>query len=196
MHKRNPILQSLVRADDSALVIIDVQEHFIGKLNKKAGRLLISRIGWLAGLAGILGVPLIVTAEDIPRLGGIYPVLNKKLPPGLKLYNKMSFGLAGQPDIVRAVSRSGRKTMVLAGLETDVCVAQSALGLMELGYQVAVIPEAVGSPGPSHKKGLERIKQAGGLILPLKGLYYEWVRAVRKDKEVMRRLGAPDGVRL
>ena len=56
--------------------------------------------------------------------------------------------------------RSGRKTAVLVGLETDVCVAHSALGLLGHGYQVAVVADATGSPGTAHGFGLERA--AGG----------------------------------
>jgi len=196
MRSNYSLSNSLVSADDSALVIIDVQKHFINKLGKKKGQLLVSRIGWLVELAKMLDIPLIVTAEDIPSLGGIYPGLNKKLPPGLKVYNKMSFGLAAQPGIVRAVKRTKRKTMVLVGLETDVCVAHSALGLLKLGCKTVIVSDATGSPGAAHKAGMERVKNAGGIILPLKNLYYEWVRTVRKDTSIISRLGAPDGIKL
>lgn len=108
----------------------------------------------------------------------------------------MSFGLAAQKDIMKAIRRTGRQTAVLAGLETDVCIAHSAIGLLKLGYQVVVAPETTGSPGPAHEIGLERIRNAGGIILPLKSLYYEWVRTVKKNNDIISRLGAPGAIKL
>jgi hypothetical protein len=52
-----------------------------------------------------------------------------------------------------------------------------------LGYRVAVVGDATGSPGDAHQVGLERIRGAGGLILSAKSLFYEWVRTVEKSQE-------------
>ena len=106
----------------------------------------------------------------------------------------MVFGLAGQPDILAAVRATGRKTAILAGLETDVCVAQSAIGLLQAGYRVAVVADAVGSPGAaSHAAGLERIRLAGCILASVKGLFYEWVRTIPALREFMSRYGKEIG---
>jgi len=105
------------------------------------------------------------------------------LPPNTKIYNKMSFGLTAQPDILEAIQQTQRKTAVIIGYETDVCVTHSALGLMDLGYKVVVVADATGSPGGAHQIGLERIRGAGGIIVSAKSLYYEWVRIVEKAME-------------
>lgn len=194
MNKKDCISKCLIQSVDSALIIIDPQEHFLDKLGKQSARLLVKRIIWLIGVAKMMEIPVIVTAEDIPNLGGISMGIAKALASDTRIFNKMSFGFAAQSDILRAIRLTGRKTLALTGMETDVCIAHSALGLLGLDYQVVVIPEAVSSPDNGHKAGLERIKNAGGVIMPLKNLYYEWVRTVRKDKEVMRRMGAPPGI--
>ena len=134
-------------------------------------------------VANWLGIPLIVTAEDILRTGSISEEVAAIIPPDTKIYNKMIFGLAAQPDILEAVQQTGRKTAVLIGYETDVCITHSALGLMDLGYRVAVVADATGSPGAAHQTGLERIRGAGGIILSAKSLYYEWVRTVANALE-------------
>ena len=107
----------------------------------------------------------------------------------------MIFGLTAQPDILGAVQQTGRKTAILIGYETDVCIAHSALGLMDLGYRVAVVANATGSPGDAHQIGLERIRDAGGIIVSAKSLFYEWVRTVEKSLEFAT-LGIepPDGM--
>jgi nicotinamidase-related amidase len=119
---------------------------------------------------------------------------------GTPIYNKLIFGLAGDPAILGAVAQTGRRTAILVGLETDVCVAQSALGLLEHSYRVGVVADATGSPGTAHVFGIERMRDAGIAIVSVKGLFYEWVRTVERAErwhaECFGALGAPEGVRL
>jgi nicotinamidase-related amidase len=170
----------LVDVRDSILVLIDVQAAFLDKLPVPDRQPLLDRICWLARVAHRMRVPLVVTAEDVNDLGSVDPQLAQALPPGTQIYDKMTFGLDGEPAILDAIQRTGRKTAVLTGLETDVCVAQSAIGLLQEGYRVVAIADATGSPGTGHALGLERMRQAGALLLGLKGLYYEWQRTVAR----------------
>ncbi len=196
MGTQNSVLNSLIEVDDSVLIVIDVQEHFLAKLPAEERRLLADRIGWLVSAAVSLGVPIVATAEDIPELGGIVPTVRDRLPPGCVAHDKMVFGLAGDEAILKAVRDTGRTVAVLVGLETDVCVAHSALGLMKQGFQVVVLADGTASPGAGHEIGLERVRQAGGLIASVKSLYYEWVRTVERDKAFRARAGLPDGMDL
>jgi nicotinamidase-related amidase len=177
------INSSLLEVNDSLLIVIDIQPHFVKKESKHEHNPLLQRMCWVIKVANWLGVPLMVTAEDIPRTGSVSEEVAECLPPATKIYNKMTFSLAAQPDILEAVRQTQRKTAVLIGYETDVCVAHSALGLMDFGYRVAVLADATGSPGGAHQIGLERIRHAGGIILSAKSLYYEWVRTVDKALE-------------
>ncbi|MFL5803428.1 MAG: isochorismatase family protein [Roseiflexaceae bacterium] len=186
--------------DDSALIVIDVQARFLAKLPPDESRALNQRICWLIGVARWLRVPLVVTAEDIPNLGGVDPQIARALPADAQVHNKLIFGLAGDPVILGALEQTGRRTTILVGLETDVCVAQSALGLLERGYWVAAVADATGSPGTAHAFGIERMRDSGVIISSIKGLFYEWVRTVegvqRFHAECFDALGAPEGVRL
>ena len=174
---------SFLEVDDSILIAIDIQPSFVHKESKDDDNALLQRMCWVIKVANWLNVPLIVTAEDIPRNGGVSDEVAELLPPDTKIYNKMIFGLAAQFDIFDAVQLTGRKTAVLIGYETDVCITHSALGLIDLGYKVAVVTDATGSPGEAHRIGLERIRNAGGFIVSAKSLYYEWVRTVEKALE-------------
>lgn len=179
---KQPLIEShaLLDVDDSVLIAVDVQRAFLDKLSPDDNERLLGRICWLVRVAYALRVPLVVTAEDISTLGSVHSRLADAFPPGTPIYNKMSFGLAADPDILAAIERAGRKTMVLVGLETDVCVAQSAIGLLQEGYRVAALADATGSPGTGHVLGLDRMRDAGVMILGLKGLYYEWQRTVER----------------
>src|SRR5262249_36959339 len=172
--------QMLIDPDDSILLVIDVQAAFLDKLPAVEQRPLLDRIGWLIGVASWLHIPLVVTAEDIPRLGGVVPDLAQFLPPATPTYNKEVFALAAAPAILAAVAHTDRKTAILTGLETDVCVAQSALGLLHRDYRVVVVADATGSPEPAHAAGLSRMRDAGVVIVHVKNLYYEWLRTVEQ----------------
>jgi nicotinamidase-related amidase len=174
---------SLIEVTDSLLIAIDIQPSFVKKEAGDSSSALLQRMCWVIKVANWLKVPLIVTAEDIPNNGSVSDEIAELLPPGTKIYNKMIFDLVAQPDILEAVQATGRKTTVLIGYETDVCITHSALGLMDLGYKVAVVADATGSPGAAHQIGLERIRGAGGIIVSAKSLYYEWVRTVEKAME-------------
>ena len=67
---------------------------------------------------------------------------------------------------------------MIVGLETDVCVMQSALGLQQRGFRVVVLSDATASPGPCHEAGIARIRDSGVVISTVKGTFYEWVRSL------------------
>jgi nicotinamidase-related amidase len=162
----------LLERDDSILIVIDVQPGF-GPPDA-----VVARIAWLTGVATALGVPVIVTEEDPARNGPTAPGILARAPAGTNAFVKPVFGLADTPEILAAVEGLGRRTVVLVGLETDVCVTHSALGLLDLGYRVAVVTDATGSPGEMHELGLRRIRDAGATLVHAKGVYYEWVRTL------------------
>ena len=192
------IKKSLINVDDCVLIIVDVQDHFLARLPPQRAEQLVNRVGWLMEVAKILNALMIVTAEEAERYAGLTAVLAEKLPPGTKVLDKTVYGLADQANILAAVRKTGRRTAVLVGLETDVCVTHSAIGLLQNGFQVVVLADVTDSPGDAHVFGLERMRGAGALVMSLKGLYYEWIRTVSMcnvmDDEHLKRIGHPNGV--
>jgi nicotinamidase-related amidase len=190
----------LIDVDDSVLAVVDVQDIFLGRLPEAESALVLERICWLIGVARWAQVPLVVMAEDISSNGSVHPAVAGALVPGTPVHDKLHFGLAAETGILGAVRESKRGTVVLVGLETDVCVAQSAIGLHEHGFRVAVVADAVGSPGPDHAYGLQRMRAAGITVVGLKGLFYEWMRSVARSErfhaECGESLPPPAGVRL
>ena len=190
--------KSLINANDCVLIVVDVQDHFLTKLQPQKAGQLVNRVGWLMEIAKVLNVPIIATAEEEKRFGELTAVLAEKLPQGTKVHDKTVYCLADQPDILDELRKTERKTAVLVGLETDVCIAQSAIGLMQNGFQVVVLADATDSPGNEHVLGLERVRAAGALVMNLKGLYYEWIRTVSMcnmiENEHLKRIGQPYGI--
>ena len=183
MSNKPSILNSLIDADNSVLIVIDAQKVFFDKLSKGEAKPLKKRIVWIVDVAVKLGVPVIATAENIEKNGSIISKLLEVLPPETKIHNKMIFGLAGDPNILDDVRKTNRNIAILVGLETDVCIAQSAIGLLEKDYQVVVVEDAVGSPGKSHQYGLSRMRLAGVLLSNVKSLFWEWIRTVDRSQK-------------
>jgi len=188
----------LLDADDSVLCVIDVQPHFVAKLAETdGGAPFLQRVVWVAALANALGIPVVVTEEEPDRNGVTLPEIVARLPDPTPRYPKPTFGLADVPEVMTAVEATGRHCAVLVGMETDVCVAHSALGLLDRRYRVAVVRDAVLAPGDAHEDWIERMRAAGATLIGAKGLFYEWARTVdaaSKLDEVMASVPLPDGL--
>ena len=193
-----PLNKELIDVDDSVLLVIDVQDRFLEKYSETDQEVLLNRIGWVVDVAVRLQVPVIATAEDIAQLGGVTPTMADKFSADTPVLNKMIFGLAADGEIMAAVKNSGRHTAILVGFETDVCIAHSAIGLLQQEYKVAVVSDATASPGRSHEIGLERMRRAGVVISSVKSLFYEWVRTVERCDIFMQKykkeIGLPQGI--
>ena len=123
----------------------------------------------------------------------------ERLPVGTPILAKPVFGLADVPEILAALEATGRRTAVLVGAETDVCIAQSAIGLLACGFRVVVVTDATFAPGAMHELGLRRIRDAGAELHHAKGVYYEWIRTLeeaRRFEAEHEGLAEPPGFRL
>ena len=169
----------LIDPDDCVLLLVDVQEQFIAKVDGLETSGFIERIAFLAAAARFCAIPVIASVETPEHMGGLPPAL-VEATDGVPAIRKEVFGLADDPLVGPAVKATGRRTAVLVGLETDVCVAQSALCLLDQGMRVVVVEDAVASPGTAHAAGLDRMRRAGVIPVVAKQLFYEWMRTVAR----------------
>jgi nicotinamidase-related amidase len=169
----------LIDPDECVLMLVDVQEGFIAKVDGLNASGFVERIAFLATAARFCDIPVVASVESPEQLGGLPPELIEAID-GAPVIRKEVFGLAGDPLVGPAVRATGRRTAVLVGLETDVCVAQSALGLLDEGLTVVVVEDAVASPGNAHGAGLDRMRRAGAIPVVAKQLFYEWMRTVKR----------------
>jgi nicotinamidase-related amidase len=170
-------MSRLLEANDSVLLVIDVQPDFVDRVevDRRAG--MVERIAFLAATARHAGIPVIATVESPERWGELHPQLAPHLT-GAPVLRKEVFGLGDDPAVLPIVEATGRHTAVLTGLETDVCVAHSALSLLDRGWRVICVGDAVASPGTAHDAGIERMRGAGVPVLCAKQVHYEWLRTV------------------
>jgi nicotinamidase-related amidase len=178
---------ALLDREDSVLVVVDAQPGFLAGEADRA----VERMAWLVSLAARLGVPVVVTEEEPERNGATDARLAERLPGGAPVFTKPTFGLAGSSEILDAVRATGRGTVVLVGCETDVCGAQSAIGLQASGFTCVVVEDATFSPGEMHARGLDRLAAAGVERNHAKGITYEWLRTVDDAHAVLGGPGLP-----
>jgi nicotinamidase-related amidase len=192
----------LVDVSDSVLFVIDVQPGFYrGRpdVDEATFGCFVDRVAWVTRLAAALSVPTVVTVERPEKNGEIADVVAAALPPGVARHPKDAFAVTGNDEIMRTVDAMRRRTAVLIGMETDVCVAQSAVGLRDGGCRVAAVTDALFAPGRAHDHGLERLRSCGTELISAKALFYEWLPtldAVRALKREHPELCSPPGFRL
>ena len=196
-------LMPLIDVTQSMLLVIDAQQDFYPAGRADVDRAVLGemlrRAAWVTAVAGRLSVPVVVTEEDAAVNGTTAEVIRDVLPKGAPVLPKWVFGAPGDPDILAAIEATGASTSVLVGLETDVCVAHSALGLKEVGKRVVAVHDALFSPGVAHANGLGRMKRAGVELVSAKELAYDWLRTVTGARDFFRAnrdLAGPPGFSL
>ena len=192
----------LIQHVDSFLVVVDAQPGFYDErsdFDETQFKEFVARAAWVGRLAVAVSVPVIVTEEQSERNGPTAEEICAVLTDDVFPLPKGVFALTGDARIRSAVESTGRRTAGLVGMETDVCIAQSAIALVDLGYRTVVVADAVFSPGEAHDHGLRRIEGTGVEVIAAKGLFYEWLPTISDVQEVKRRdprLGVPPGFKL
>ena len=165
-----------LEAEQCALLVVDIQEKLLPPIfNKEA---LVKNSQLLIRLAKILSLPIMVTTQYSKGLGSTVPEIADLLEDVVS-YDKLEFGSFGC-DQFRARVKSlpaNRNTLLLCGMESHICVMQTALGALNEGYLVHVASDAVGSRAEwNWKIGLERMRAAGAVISSTEMMMYELLR--------------------
>lgn len=164
----------LLNKEDSLLLLIDVQEKLTpAVLNTKA---FISRCEWLLRLAKKLKVPILVSEQYPKGLGKTLASLSAYCMEE-SCVEKVYFSCMSDDKYAKQLRKFHKKHLILIGIEAHVCVLQTALELIELGYEVFVVVDAVSSRGEHNLHyGLQRMQQNGVHLLTAEMVLFEWLR--------------------
>ena len=164
----------LLNRQKSVFLLVDVQEKLTPHvLNSDA---LVARCAWLIRLAHELNVPVLVS-EQYPRGLGktVQPLL--ELTSGVQSIEKVHFSSYKEPSFVNHWQSLGKSQVVIAGIETHVCVLQTAMDMKDSGFDVFVVVDGVSSRHElDHRYGLKRMKQQGIHLLTAEMVFFEWVQ--------------------
>jgi nicotinamidase-related amidase len=165
--------------DRSCGIVVDVQGYFLSQVDKPLRTRLVEDIGALLRLFDRLGIPVVVTLEQpVDQKGTLPPAIGKHAGRLAKTFEKNFFDLSKEAPIRRHLAGLKRKQVIVAGCETDVCVLQSCLGLLDLGYEVFVVEDLLFSSAAAVDSALARMRDAGAVMLTHKTLLYELLASV------------------
>jgi nicotinamidase-related amidase len=166
-----------LEAERCALVVIDIQQKLLPPIFQSEQ--LMRNTQLLIRAAGILKIPALVSTQYAKGLGQTVPEIAALLP-GSEVIDKQLFSCFGSDAFCSALKRlpGHRNMLLLCGMESHICVAQTALAALRDGYLVHVASDAVGSRTEwNWKIGLERMRAAGAIISSTEMMIYELMRA-------------------
>lgn len=171
---------TIANSSESQLVVIDMQERLASVMAQEALGGIIKNCGILLQAAKLLTVPTIYTEQYPQGLGATLSYLTQWLAPDTRV-EKTSFSCCEESAFC-ALMDDTRLQIVLAGMETHVCVLQTALQLQEMHHQVFVVEDAVISRTPANKaNALDRLRQAGVIVTNTESVVFEWVKVAEGD---------------
>ena len=165
-----------LEVDQCALIVVDIQEKLLPPIFNKDQ--LVRNAQLLVRLANNLSLPIMLTTQYSRGLGATVPEIASLLD-GTRAIDKVEFGCFGSERFRSALKAlpGNRNTVLLCGMETHICVTQTALGALNEGYLVHVASDAVGSRSEwNWKVGLGRMRDAGAVISSTEMMMYELLR--------------------
>lgn len=169
----------LLRAGSSALLVIDVQERLAPAIAERDS--VVGNAGRLLKAARRLTVPALASEQYPHGLGPLVHELDRLVPHDARL-EKTAFSCMGEPAFSDRFLSLGREQAVLLGMETHVCVLQTALDLVATGVRTYVVADACGSRTVENKRaGLERMARAGVEVVTTEMVLFEWLGRAGTD---------------
>ncbi len=163
--------------DRSVLVVIDIQPRLAEAMPEGEREQMFATTAMLLQAASALRVPVLATEQYPTGLGATCLEVADHLPADVTPLPKICFSCTGAEGFDQALVQTGRNQILLTGQETHVCVLQTAFALQDQDHQVFVVEDAVCSRKPEHKiYALERMRQAGIVVLSGESVLFEWLR--------------------
>lgn len=171
---------NLACKDDSFLVVIDMQQAFWNLVSDKER--VLRAVQLLLKCAKPLGLPVIATEQNPTKVGGTLAAVSDLLA-GASVIPKMTFSCWAEPAFAAAVESLGRKTAILCGIETHVCLMETALDLIHAGYRVHLPADAVTARGDFNCRfAVDNIRAAGGIISTLEAVLFQLLERAGTDE--------------
>jgi len=162
-------------AEKAVLVVIDVQERLVPAMPEDIYLRLRNTVAMLVEVAGLLGLP-VVTTEQYPKgIGHTVPELAAACNE--TVIEKVSFGCCGEPNFLAAIKETGRSQVIVTGMEAHVCVYQTVLGLLEEGYHVHLLRDAICSRNKiDFLAGIANAAQAGAVATTAETVLFQMLK--------------------
>ncbi len=168
----------MLNIESSILVVIDIQEKLV--LASKYGQDAANNMAKLVKAANILSIPTIVTEQYPKGLGATVPVLQTAISNETFITEKSAFSAMLEPAFTQKIQKlkaAGKNQIIIGGIETHICVLQTAADLIKEGFEIYVVKDACASRNKSeYKTGLALLKQYGSKITCTEITLFEWLK--------------------
>lgn len=167
--------------DKAVLLVIDVQEKLCRAMDEKELEKLTGNITILQETARELGIPMVATEQYVKGLGETISVLKEKFTePAIE---KMTFSCCGESPFPERLKNLGKKQVIVTGMEAHVCVLQTVIELVDAGYHVHLVKDAVMSRRQENwQVGIEAAVAAGALITSTEAAMFQLLRVAGSDE--------------
>lgn len=156
----------IIRSDDTALLVIDIQERLFNAMEKELKPALIKNNAILIKTSRAFGMQVVVSEQYPKGLGPTIPEMAELLSD-IPRIEKLYFSCFSEESVKKAINDAGKKNIIITGIETHVCVLQTVLDLIDAGYNPVVASDAVLSRNASDRlAAIESMRDAGAVIYP------------------------------
>lgn len=169
--------EKLCHAQHSQLLIIDIQERLASAMPEKVLANVMQNNAILLQAAEKLAIP-VVRSEQYPKgLGHTHAGISAHLPGNAVSIEKTCFSCSEVDGFHELLAKHNRQQVVITGIESHICVLQTALQLQRQGYSVYVVEDAICSRKKlNHKNAVERLRQNGIIVSNTESVLFEWLR--------------------
>jgi nicotinamidase-related amidase len=172
----------LSRAEDSVLLVVDIQDRLFNTMDESDRERVVHRVGQLLGSADLLGIPIVVTEQYPKGLGPTVDAVRERLPAAATILEKTRFSCCGADRFLQTLETTGRTQVVIAGIETHVCVLQTSLDLQQEGYRVFVAEDATCSRDRENAvNAAARLRQQDVVVTNAESVIFEWMSDSRHE---------------
>lgn len=166
--------------NNSLVLVIDIQERLVAALEKD---IITEKAAKLVAAAKILNIPVIVSEQYPKGLGNTVNSIKLNLDNSTEFIEKTSFSLLREEGFLDKLKSYGKKQIVICGIETHICVYQTALELIEAGFEVVIAKDICASRNKyEFKAGIEAMKNSGAKISCLEIIIFEWLKGAKHPK--------------
>lgn len=169
----------MLKTETTVLLLIDIQGKLAQLMHEKA--LLFDNLQKLVKGIRVLNIPVLWVEQNPTGLGPTIPEITALLTD-LQPIAKMSFSACRNDTFVAALEKAHRRQVLVAGIETHICVYQTAVDLVGMGYEAHVVADAVSSRTPANKAiGLEKMSAAGAALTSVETALFELLAVAQGD---------------
>ena len=168
---------NVLTPENSMLLVIDVQEKLVNALDKNV---IVKRVSNLVKSARLLSIPVVVTEQYPKGLGQTVTEVSSEFPENTPIFEKTSFNALEEEGVLDKIKSYNKKQIVICGIETHICVHQTAAALLREGFEVYVVKDACASRNKyEFKQGIELMQANGAKISCVEIVLFEWLKTAK-----------------